>query len=175
MPKKVIVDEVLHEVPQREIAHDLTAEQAEAIELDPPQVRVFAINEEQSLIRGGQVFVHVTEFLTIEDRQRHAARHPIMHLMAASVHEAIARDASLMDKLYPLVNRLLLQEQMPSSLPEFEPLIPYGFDPSWVLEPIRIVGEQLLPTGNFDPQPITREFLRQQLLCALGNTQCDCQ
>ena len=147
----------------------------EAVDLDPPQIRVFKINHEQSFIRGNKVFVHVTEFETAEDRQRHAARHPIMHLMAASVHEAIAQDASLMDTLYPLINRILLQEQMPSSLPEFELLIPFGFDPSWITQPIRIVGEQLIPTGEFEPQPLTRQFFISQVKCAIGHDICDCQ
>ena len=173
MPKKEKIEPTAHE---EQIINSITDRVIEEqLELDPPQVRVFSINEAQSLIRGGQVYVSVTEFLTVDDRQRHNARHPVMHLMAASVHEAIAQDATLMDKLYPLVNRILLQEQMPSSLPEFEPLIPYGFDPDWVLNPIRIVGEQLLSAGPFDPQPITREFLRQQLLCSLGADLCDCQ
>ncbi|MCL2555469.1 MAG: hypothetical protein FWE03_00420 [Firmicutes bacterium] len=148
---------------------------AEQIELDPPQVRVFSINEDQSIIKGGQVFVSVTEFLTIEDRDRHTARHPIMHLMAASVHEAIAQDHTLQNTLYPLVQRILLQEQMLSSIAEFEPLIPFGFDPSWILQPIRIVGDSLIPTGNFDPQPITRQFLINQLQCAVGHDICNCR
>jgi len=172
MPKKEKIEPTAQE---EQILNSITDRVIEQLELDPPQVRVFSINEAQSLIRGGQVYVSVTEFLTVEDRQRHTSRHPIMHLMAASVHEAIAQDATLMDKLYPLVNRILLQEQMPSSLPEFEPLVPFGFDPTWVTDPVRIVGEQLVLAGEFEPQPITREFFRNQLQCALGHELCDCQ
>jgi len=167
MPKKQYVEEAI--VPQEEVLQT-----AETIELDPPQVRVFTINPEQSYIRGNRVFVSVTEFLTIEDRDRYASRHPIMHLMAASVHEAIAQDATLMDTLYPLVNRILLQEQMPSSLPEFDVLIPFGFDPSWITHPIRIVGQSTIEAGDFDPQPITREFFRHRLECTLGKELCNC-
>jgi len=167
MSKKQYVEEAA--MSQEEVLQT-----AETIELDQPQVRVFTINPEQSYIRGGRVFVHVTEFLTAEDRDRHASRHPIMHLMAASVHEAIAQDPQLMDVLYPLVNRILLQEQMPSNLPEFEVLVPFGFDPTWVTQPIRLVGEQLIPAGDFDPQPITREFFRHRLECTLGKELCNC-
>jgi len=171
MPKKEQVQEIIKEaVPQEQ-----TLQEAEAIELDPPQVRVFTINPDQSYIRGGRVFVHVTEFETIADRDRHQSRHPIMHLMAASVHEAIAHDPTLMDTLYPLVNRILLQEQMPSSLPEFEGLVPFGFDPTWITHPVRTLGQHTIEAGEFDPQPITREFLINQLECRLGKSLCDCR
>ena len=171
MSKKEQVQEIIKEaVPQEEILQT-----AETIELDPPQVRVFTINPDQSYIRGGRVFVHVTEFETVEDRDRHNARHPVMHFMAATVHEAIAQDPTLMDALYPLVNRLLLQEQMPSSLSEFDSLIPFGFDPSWITHPVRTLGQQTIEAGEFDPQPITRDFFIKQLQCIIGHDICDCR
>jgi len=170
MPKKYTVEPTAQE--ELQLAPEAVAEQ---IELDPPQVRVFTINEEQSIIKGGRVFVSVTEFLTLEDRDRHQARHPIMHLMAASVHEAIAQDPTLMDTLYPLVNRILVQEQMPSSLPEFDSLIPFGFDSTWITHPVRIVGQSTIETGAFDPQPITRQFLINQLQCVIGHDICNCR